>query len=487
MTDSPSRTFGVRGRIVLWLLGIVALAMACLALLTYGLVRADNAHRANEDVVQEIREFHQLTAEGVDPETGEPFESTERLLELFLARQRPSDSELLIGRTSDGQVLHVSGAAVEDADSLIRSGELVDEHPTAESGIVDTPLGEARYGRTTVELGGGSGSLTVAVFPERENRAVQGVLRRALPVALAILALTGLVGWAVAGRILAPLRSFQSTAQEISERDLTRRLPVSGHDEVAQLGRTFNGMLDRLEEAFATQRRFVDDAGHELRTPITVIRGHLELMGDDPQERRETVQLVLHELDRMNRIVTDLLTLAKVDRPDHVRPVETDVAALTLELDSHVRHLGERDWVLDEVAEGHALLDAQRVSQAVLQLARNAVQHTGTGDRIHLASRWQLLGDGRWELAWSVADHGPGVPPKQARRIFERFHRVEGSAADHDGAGLGLPIVRAIAENHGGGVSVSETPGGGATFTLTLPVVGPGPAPATDPGSPEED
>ncbi len=130
--------------------------------------------------------------------------------------------------------------------------------------------------------------------------------------AFGALAAAGMAYWLVAGRVLAPLRLVRQAAERIGgSSDLSRRLEVRGTDDVAALAATFNVMLDRLEAAFATQRRFVDDAGHELRTPLTVIRGHLELMGDDPRERAETRELLLDELDRMSRIVEDLLVLAR--------------------------------------------------------------------------------------------------------------------------------------------------------------------------------
>lgn len=484
-TDGRQRGLGLRGRIVIWLVAIVALALTALITLTYGLVRADNAGRANEDVVQELREFHQFTQEGQDPTTGEPFTTSADLLEVFLARQQPSASELIVGRTASGEVMQVSGPAVEDPAPLLSDEGFWDRLSTGESGIIETSLGEARYGTAPVRVGETRGTLTVLSFPGRNDAVLGSVMQRATPVALLALLLTGVAAWFVSGRILSPLRTFQTAAQDITERDLTRRLPVTGDDEMAELGRTFNGVLDRLAEAFGSQRQFVDDAGHELRTPITVIRGHLELMSDDPAEREETMALVTSELDRMSRIVTDLLTLAKAERPDHIQPAPVDVAALTLELDSNIQRLGERDWVLDEVAEGTASMDGQRVAQAVLQLARNAVQHTGDGERIHLASRWVTSGAGQWSLAFTVADHGPGVPTGQEKRIFERFHRAQGSDPDHPGAGLGLPIVRAIAEGHGGTVNVSPTPGGGATFTLTIPVRDH--VPATDPDDPHPD
>src|SRR5699024_955932 len=132
-------------------------------------------------------------------------------------------------------------------------------------------------------------------------------------------------------------------------------------------------------------QRFVDDAGHELRTPITVIRGHLELMDDDPDSRAATMRLVTGELDRMSRIVTDLLALAKADRPDFLRPVEgVDVSLLTVALEAKISALADRRWRVDQIAEGEARLDSQRITQAVLQLAQNAVQHTGEGDAITL-------------------------------------------------------------------------------------------------------
>lgn len=272
------------------------------------------------------------------------------------------------------------------------------------------------------------------------------------------------IGWAVAGRILAPVRLVRTTAAELTEQDLTRRIPVAGRDDIAALAETFNGMLDRLERAFAAQRVFVDDAGHELRTPITIVRGHLELMGDDPADREETVRLVTDELDRMSRIVEDLLLLAGAERPDFVRPEPVQVAELTADVFVKVRTLGERDWVLDGVADLEVRLDPQRMTQAMVQLAQNAVQHTVPGQRIRIGSRAE---DGRVELY--VADHGPGIPAEDAEVIFERFRRgTSRRGARTSGAGLGLAIVKAIAEGHHGRVELRRTEGGGATFVLIL-------------------
>ncbi|MDP9397246.1 MAG: HAMP domain-containing histidine kinase [Actinomycetota bacterium] len=225
-------------------------------------------------------------------------------------------------------------------------------------------------------------------------------------------------------------------------------------------------MLERLEHTFASQREFLQDAGHELGTPITTVRGHLELMSDDPDQRRETLALVTDELERMGRLVDDLLMLARSQRRDFLRLEDVDVAQLVQEATDKAVALAPRAWRVDEVAEGIACADRHRLTQALVQLASNAVQHTGSGDEIGLGSR----AEGRHLSLW-VRDTGPGVPPSEAEHIFEHFARGRSARRRSEGAGLGLPIVRAIAEAHGGHVALHSRPGGGATFTLVLPVL----------------
>jgi signal transduction histidine kinase len=278
-----------------------------------------------------------------------------------------------------------------------------------------------------------------------------------------VLLIASALAWVIAGRVLAPLRTLRTTAQAITETDLTRRLDVHGDDEIAELGRTFNAMLDRLEAAFASQRALVSDAGHELRTPITIVRGHLELLGDDPAEREETISLVTDELDRMARFVDDLLLLAKAEQTDFLRPGPLDLDVLTDELYAKAKALADRDWRLAGSGTGRLVADRQRLTQAVVQLAQNAVQHTEPGDRIALGS---AIHDGAARL-W-VADSGPGVPDHEQAAIFDRFHRGSDRRRS-DGAGLGLAIVRAIAEAHGGRVELDSRAGHGATFTLIVP------------------
>jgi signal transduction histidine kinase len=324
-----------------------------------------------------------------------------------------------------------------------------------------------------------AGTFVVAWFTERDTDAIANTTRVILAVAGTALLVTTALGWWLAGRVLRPVQEVTDTARRITDADLSRRIPVQGDDELAHLGTTFNAMLDRLESGFANQRRFLNDVAHELRTPITIARGHLELLGDDPAERAETVGVVTEELDRMSRYVDDLLVLAKAEQPDFLATRPVDVGELALDWRARVEALGERTWRLDAAPEPGAVIctaDPDRLTQAVLALTTNAVQHTGAGDEIGIGVDGGGP-DGGCRI-W-VRDTGPGVAHDQREHIFERAARAPGSRDDRpEGTGLGLAIVAAIAHAHGGRARVVATPGGGATFVLHLPTRPAGATPA---------
>ncbi|MFF8969004.1 ATP-binding protein [Streptomyces sp. NPDC014995] len=470
-TDVPRRRISARVHILLWLLLVMAVALASVATTTRSILLRDTDHRINRLLAQETGEFTNFEERGVDPGTGRPFTDPSRLLRVFLERQYADPDEELIGLV--GQV----GA---EPTQIIQQREIPADLPLHKdtdarrrifdspdsTGILHRPSGEIRWAKVAVARYGGEpeAAFVVAFHPGRELRRVEEVFRILLAISGVALLMTTGIAWGVAGRILKPVRLVRTAAAQLTEQDLTRRIPVHGRDDVAALAETFNAMLDRLERAFAAQREFVDDAGHELRTPITIVRGHLELMGDDPVEREETVRLVTDELDRMSRIVEDLLLLAKAERPDFVTPEPVQLAELTADVYVKARTLGERDWRLAEVADQEAGLDPQRITQAMVQLAQNAVQHTMPGQTIRIGSRAH---GSRVELY--VADSGCGVQPQDSEVIFERFRRgTARRGSGGSGAGLGLSIVRAIAEAHGGRVGLHGTEGGGATFVLVL-------------------
>lgn len=476
-TDRLARSSD-RLRIVGWMLVTLAMALGIVVVVVRSLLLGQVSDAANRDVSQELQEFASFVEKGVDPATGKPFQGSERLMQVYLSRQQAGSYEIMLGWLGEGdKAFEVRGHQTPSHAEydLAEDQELMRQITTRSSGVHQTPAGELRWGRTVLASSNGSpDAFLVGVFTERAQANAHDTVRNLALVSLCSLLLAALASWLVAGQILRPVRLVRQAAAEITERDLTRRIAVTGGDDISGLATTFNQMLDRLENAFAAQQRFVDDAGHELRTPITVIRGHLELMGEDPVEREQTLALVTQELDRMARIVTDLLALAKADRPDFVQlagPV--DMTQFTLDLDAKVQRMGHRHWQLSRIAEGQAVIDAQRITQAVLQLVDNALQHTRDGDAITLMTRFVTGTDGQRLLQVAVTDTGPGVEWADQQRIFERFaHGTPLDGSRHVGAGLGLPIVKAIAEAHGGRVRVDSPPGQGATFTLEVPAGG---------------
>lgn len=464
-----------RDTIVAWMVLVLFVTLLTVVIVVHESLHLSATDRVNAEITQEIEEFRAFTRDGVDPATSRPFTSAEHLLKVYLSQQRLGAGQVIVGYVGAEGVATVSrgpGVPETDAYDLTRDRSLLEQVSRSSSGTTSTPAGELRWARSVVEVANGPDAvLLVAVFTEPSFEEVDRTVRTLALVSLGALVLAGVVSWVIAGRLMRPVRLVHEAAEEITEHDLTRRIDV-GDDDVSGLAATFNQMLDRLEQAFQTEQRFVDDAGHELRTPITVIRGHLELMDTDPASRAVTMRLVTQELDRMSRIVTDLLSLAKADRPDFIRPVDgVDASMLTVALEAKVSALAVRRWRVDRIAEGNARLDSERITQAVLQLAQNAVQHTDEGDAITLTSQWvadPALGP---SLGISIADTGPGVPAVEREHIFDRFaHGGPSGGRRHGGAGLGLAIVRAIAEGHGGRVTVAGEPGEGAVFTIIIPV-----------------
>jgi len=340
--------------------------------------------------------------------------------------------------------------------------------------IPDPRVGNLLYAVEPVQFQGETrGVFMVAYLTADERQEVDAAFRTILSVMLLILIFASLLTWIIAGRILRPLQLMSSTARSISESDLSQRIQVKSNGEMADIAKTFNEMLDRLQNAFASQRDFINDASHELQTPIAIIQGHLDMMGDEPEERRETLAIVTDELGRMSRFVDDLLLLAKTEQPDFLMLETVEIGTLAEELYAKAIALAPRNWCLEskvsvgivaEVSVG-IVADPQRLTQAMMNLAQNATQHTKEGDTIALGSK--LIGN---NVRLWVRDTGRGIALTEQKRIFERFARSSNSHRRSKGAGLGLSIVSAIAQAHGGHVELFSRPGGGSTFTLVLPI-----------------
>ena len=455
----------IRVRILAGFVGMLALATVGSVLVAREVIESRLDERISDELVQEASELRRLAA-GTDPATGEPFgDDVRRIFRVFFERNTPSRGEALLTFIAGEPFLRsrqvVPYRLDRDPELIERWGALTG----SERGQVSTPAGPVAYLAVPLVVDGRVlGVFVVSQFRELQHGPFRDAVLATGAVGLVVLLIGSLLAWHVAGSVLRPVRSLTRTARAITETDLTRRIEVEGNDEITELASAFNATLDRLELALTTQRRFLNDAGHELRTPITIVRGHLELLGSEPEEREATVGLVLDELDRMARIVGDLLLLAKAEAPDFLHLETVDVGILTDELRTKLEGLPTRAWALDGRGRGLVVADRQRLTQALMQLAENAVKFTQPGDEIAVGS---LVGGG--EARFWIRDEGSGIEPAEQPDVFTRFSRGAASARG-DGAGLGLSIVLAIAEAHRGRVELASEPGAGSTFTLVIPV-----------------
>jgi signal transduction histidine kinase len=290
-----------------------------------------------------------------------------------------------------------------------------------------------------------------------------------------VLALAGalLGAYLIGTRLTRPLRRMAAVAARVDAGDLHPRIHDPGGQgaEIEVLADAFNNMLDRLTEAFAAQRAFVADASHELRTPLTVIAGQLEVLARQAsppgEEVRRVERLVQAEIARIGRLVDDLLLLAKSEQREFLRLEAIELPAYVSELWNGMSLVASRRFELGPVPAGSLQADPDRLTQALRNLVANAIEHTVPEHgivRMHV----EVAPNGL--LRFVVEDDGPGIRVDQRERVFDRFQRTD-AARDRasGGAGLGLAIVRAIAEAHGGRVSASASAEGGARIVLELP------------------
>lgn len=471
---SPAR-LSVAARVMLSLSVIAALGLVlATAVFWWGEDRV-REQRVDVNLAQEVQELRTMAGD-LDPATGEPFSSVSALMSTFITRNLPSQHEGFLVLI-DGQVPFLppwdERLPLEDVPELIEAGRAVQPGEDPRYQELPAPGHDLRFVAVPVSVEGDPAHGVFIVASDLTAEREENDPARTAQIFILIGTVLGiaLIAALVVSLLLRPLRTLAATADRISEEDLSGRIPETGADDLARLTRTINGMLDRLESAFDGQRALLDDVGHELRTPLTVIRGHLELVdANDPADVRETTDLVLDETDRMSRLVEELVLLAKSMRPDFLALHDTDMDTLVEGFYDRAVALGDRRWKIDSFSGGAIVTgDAQRLLQAGLQLAANAVRHTGVDDEIGIGTAV----DGDVVRMW-VRDTGSGIPTAEQRRIFERAVRGTGgmragAPADTFSSGLGLSIVSAIAEAHGGRVTLSSAPGSGSTFALELP------------------
>jgi signal transduction histidine kinase len=332
----------------------------------------------------------------------------------------------------------------------------------------------------------------LAASPTSSARVVEASVRRILEEFAPVLATVGLLGFVllVGGAYLltraalSPVEAVVRAAGEMSEGDLSRRLPVANpKDEIGRLTTTINALLARLEVAFARleetlsrQRRFAADASHELRTPLTSISGHARMLEEwalegDKETARRSVGTIRREAGKMRGLVESLLALTRGDEGAPMEVGRYDLGAVAKEATEIARAAVDGKVSVEFVPmenEVTATFDRERVMQVASILLDNAVKYTPEGGNVTVGVEEEDGG-----VALAVSDTGIGIAEDQLPLIFERFHRADPSRSE-GGAGLGLSIARQIAESHGGQIRAQSTPGTGSTFTLLLPKNGPG-------------
>lgn len=315
------------------------------------------------------------------------------------------------------------------------------------------------------------------------NERALSLLRAYSMSALAILFFASLVvGWLVAGRVLAPIGRITAVARDIQATDLSRRIALRGPpDELRELADTFDAMLARLDDAFEGQQRFIQEASHELRNPLAVIRTNLDVAladpNPDPDELRRTAELVERTAARMSTLVDDLLVYARRGAP--VRDLgSVDLGQVVDEaVEEFAAPARLRDLDVRGAAPFDVVVDGDRIAlrRVVANLLTNAVREAPAGTSI-------LVSAGRDDLGpWlAVADEGPGIAPEQRELVFQRFWRGDDARARGTGrSGLGLAIVDQVVRDHGGRVELTGNDAGGSTFTLRFPTPDVAPTPPT--------
>jgi two-component system OmpR family sensor kinase len=438
--------FGIRTRLTLASAGLVALILIAAGAFVY--VRFEADLRDAIDAGLRSRADALMTS-------GDPTLSPAGLIE--------SDEAFAQIQSADGAVLESTPGieihAVVSTDDPFLDTEVTTAEEIVPARVLVVPLDDGRV-------------LVVGASVEDQQEALARLATLLLVGGPAALALVVIVVWLIVGAALSPVESIRLEAAAITASEAQRRLPVpKTDDEVARLGRTLNEMLERLQTALERERRFVDDASHELRTPLSNLKAELELAlrrARTVDELAAALRSATEETDRLVRLAEDLLVLARAKGGRlPIRREEVDAAALVRDIvGTFAGRARERGVVLEQTTNDgvRANLDPLRIRQALGNVIDNAVRHTPSGGRVRIA-----LACANGDVTISVADNGPGFSPGFLANAFEPFTRGDAARSRADGgAGLGLSIVRAIAEAHGGAVEARNTHRG-AEVVLRFP------------------
>jgi two-component system, OmpR family, sensor kinase len=460
----------IRRRLVLYAAGVTLLGMAIFVVLLGSLVTSGAVQSQDAALVK----LADSTLTTVTKLPAAQFAPAMPLFQTDLAASTDAWVEVL---SQDGSVLY-SNAQLAGVPPKVPDYKLLQGIETGSWGPDTLSIGGQQFRLVARRWShAGATGLVVAgqatLYATQQASGAGGFL--VLSGLITILAVV-IVSWLVAGRALRPLRSLATTTEEIGRTgDLGRRLPpVRARDEVGALTASFNGMLDRLENAqsglttaLAAQRQFVADASHELRTPLTTIRTNAEFLREHPDvpagDREEAIADIASESARMSDLVDGLLVLARTDAgaPLDARPV--DLSGLVEEVAQKAARQGRPVRATTEKAI--VMADKGAITRLIWILVDNALTHGGGDVEVEVAASSAMA-------VMTVSDHGPGLSEADAEHVFDRFYRADSSRST-PGSGLGLAIASSIVDAHRGTIRAENRPGGGATFRVELALMGP--------------
>lgn len=452
----------IRWRLTLWYL--LAFALILLAFAAFLYVQLQRSMLAQVDGAMQLAVSQSLI--NIDADNGRlAFQNIENLPDAGAQFRQSSLTLFLLA--ADGRVWDTLGRS-QNAPAFTPGGH----------GFATIPYqgDEWRVYSQDVNKGGVRGWVQVVRSLEPVQETLDQLFTLLLWGSGGVLVLAGLGGYMLAGRALRPVDNITRTAQAISGSDLGRRIGYTGPaDEVGRLAATFDGMLDRLQAAFARERRFTGDAAHELRTPLTALKGRIEVTLSQPRSPAayaETLADMGEQVERLIHLSNDLLFMARLDQGE--RPLQPEPVDLRDFLDALLEQV--TPLAAAKQIELHAAIpdnlaiqgDVDLLIRLFLNLLDNAIKYTPENGRVAITARREGS-----QAAITITDTGPGIPAEHLPHLFERFYRVEDARTRHNvtsGSGLGLAIAHEIAQAHGGSIQVESQNGTGAQFTVNLPV-----------------
>ena len=476
----PIRRRSIRFRLTAWYAIILAIAIAGFGFATFTILSRQLDNNTDEELANTalaIQQNSQISAEEGILKLKVPALDPFRIAGFFVEGYGYPFSD------GDKPSVFYKSSNLGDYDLPIR----LDSRGDGGVDFFTTSLGGEKIRAAKVEAfipgtNSSLGQVIVGVSTAQIDHTVNQLKQTIFYGSLAAIIFAILGGWFLAGRALRPVERMRQEAKEIAEegpRGLLRagRIDDPGtEDELSRLAQTFNELLERIEQAFANERRFIADASHELRTPLTAIRGNVDVLlmqarrsPDSSPEQLEALEDAQREIGRMGRLLEDLLTLARADAALHEPTTTPNPIAMAEHIQQAIRTAQGispgREITFSQEGNAFVAIDPDRLQQVMLILLDNGIRHSPGHSAIELSLREE-----EHEVIVMVADHGEGIDPAHLAHIFERFYRADGARArSRGGTGLGLAIAQAIVRQAGGEISAASTPGEGSTFTITLP------------------